>query len=357
MGIEHSFSSLTTYSTCGQKYYLRYKKRYKSKHAPSALLFGGAVDKALNTLLETKDLEQAYAEFDKQWSFQTINDVYTAVKYSEHVVYAEADFDEDLLTAEQLPEVDDYYAILNKKKEIGWDAISVEAKQKFNSCCWLVMQAKGKIMLKSYAEKILPRIKQVLAVQKKNYVIGSDEEKIVQYLDLIVEWEDGRRILFDNKTSAKEYMDDEASRSPQLISYYVGCKEEYNLDSVGFLVLRKNIRKNKIKVCALCSYDGSGGRHKTCDNEVNGKRCHGEWAITTNPECDLQIIINSVSDNSQDIVMASFEDAVHGINKEHWYRNLNACKSGPIICDYYKLCWKKDFSDVVEKQIDNKPKP
>jgi hypothetical protein len=81
------------------------------------------------------------------------------------------------------------------------------------------MRRKGIVMIESYDKFIMPKIKNTLAVQHKASLTNEDGDSVVQYVDLIVEWTDGRRILMDNKTSRVVYAPDSAGVSQQLISY------------------------------------------------------------------------------------------------------------------------------------------
>lgn len=359
-----SFSAITTYTTCGKKYELRYKQGLRSKYFHAALAFGSAIDISLNELLKTKNLQKANEVFEKNWTFQFVNKKYESLSQNENLVYAESDFDKELLKEDDTIDLENflikndltftsnpylyYEDILTRKKEIGWDNLSNKERQFYNYANWLSLRQKGLIMLQSYVDKILPNIIEVLAVQKEQYLINSDGDKVIQYLDLIVKWKDGRNILLDNKTSSRDYDEDSASKSPQLISYYSSSKEEYKLDAVGFIVLKKQIVKNKVKICSQCSHNGTGQRHQKCDNIINSKRCNGEWKITIDPECFIQVIINDVHPNSEELVLSTFDEANEGIKKENFYKNLSACKNGPIICDYFKKCWYKDDSEIVK---------
>jgi len=357
-----SFSAINTYTQCGRKYELRYKKNLRGKYFHAALAFGSAIDSSLNELLLTKDLSKAKLVFDKQWNFQFINKKYTSLPSYTDIVYAEADFDEELLTDADKNDLhvtllnlnvdgtylEIYNNVLEEKKSKGWDNLTLEKRKFFNYTNWLSLRQKGYIMLESYNKKVMHQIEEVLAVQKENYLQNSDGDKVVQYLDLIVRWKDGQSILFDNKTSARDYDMDSAARSPQLISYYHGAKEEYGLNAIGFIVLKKNILKNRQKICSICINDGSGGRHKTCDATINGKRCNGKWNERIDPEASIQIVINKVTDVAENLVLETFNEANDGIKKGNFYRNLSACQNGPIICEYKNLCWKNDSSEIVD---------
>jgi len=354
--MKFSYSAINTYTQCGYKYKLRYRNKLKSKYLSGALAFGSAIDNALNVLLTTKDESKAKDEFLKHWNFQFINKVYTPLKDSELLVYAETDYDIDLLKEEDKEELNklnplwqqEYSDILENKKSKGWENIPIEKKKFYNMMNWLSMRHKGLIMIHSYNKEIIPTIEEVIVVQKEQSLSNEDGDTLIQYLDLIAKLKDGRTILFDNKTSARDYDPDQALRSPQLISYYHSSKDEYKLDGIGFYVLKKNILKNKIKTCSVCGYDGTKGRARTCDDVQGGIRCSGEWDIKINPKCYIQTIINEVPPSAEDLVIEAFDSAAENIKKENFYKNLSACKNGPIICEYYNHCWWNKNDDVIE---------
>lgn len=365
-----SFSAIAKYTECGHKYFLHYRKRYRGKYFHSALAYGSAVDEGLNELLKTKDLDKSLQVFDKKWCFQYINNVLTSLSKATNVVYAETDTDVELLFSEDVQKLDNEYGnlweqlydnVCEQKKSVGWDNLPKESKELYNYVAWLSMRRKGHVMIRSYNEQIIPRISKVLAVQHSTSLVNSDGDEIVQYLDLVVEWEDGSIILFDNKTSAKDYDQDAALTSPQLISYYVKSKVEFGTNAVGFLVMKKQILKNKKKICKKCNHNGSDSRAKTCDQEYTGKvikrgkevdgmiRCDGEWDVSIDPKCYIQVIISPVNEFAEQTVMSTFSDANDGIKKEVFHRNLKACGSGGSYkCEFFKLCWEGKEDDLIQ---------
>lgn len=357
-----SFSAITTYTTCGQKYNLRYNRKLKPKYFHAALAFGSSIDVSLNELLLTKNLQKSKEVFEKSWNFQWVNKKYVSLSKYTEIVYAETDFDEELLKEEDISKLDEilkennvdstyleaYSNILEEKKKKGWDNLNQNKKEFYNYCNWLSLLRKGHIMLDSYNKKVIPKINKVIAVQKEQYLENSDGDKVVQYLDAIVEWEDGRILLGDNKTSAKAYDEDSASRSPQLISYFHSSKEEYKLNAVAFWVLNKQIIKNRVKTCSKCGHDGTGARHKTCPSEVDRQRCNGAWIEKISPECFIQTIINNVSETAERLVMSTFDEANNGIKSKNFYKNLSACQQGSIRCEFMGLCWHNDMTEIVD---------
>lgn len=384
-----SHSALNKYLTCGRLYENHYLKRLRGKTTSGALLVGSAMDKALNKMLEDKvyyyeNLDEVLEVFDKEFNFGYINGKYTALSKSENIVYAKRDFDIDLLNDQDLKNYnqlridislgtgddicenvgeikEDIDWILDQKEEKGWENLSNNNKQLYNYANWLSMRRKSHLMLKAYQKQVLPKIKQVLAVQKHMLLTGKTGDDIECYIDLIVEWEDGKRYVIDNKTSYMQYEQDSPSKSPQLILYnYAANKEGFKLDGAGFIVMYKMIDKNKIKTCEVCKYDGTGERHKTCPSEVFKDektsemfRCNGKWIETINPECRVEVILNPISLEAQNLIIQTFQAANEGIKAKHFGPNPNACMQYGSPCVYAKLCWGNSMEGLIEMDKKN----
>lgn len=360
MATKLSYTKVSCYNSCGYKYYLRYENGWQTNRVSSSLVFGTAVDGALNKLLITKDFEQSVVEFGAVWASQKIfgrNTEPVDLPFCKNISYSEHDYDPELLTSEDLAGLEVYSFDMGevrlKIKETGWESLSDDEMEFHNHSCWLSLYRKGIIMLHAYNEIVLPKIKKVLAVQFEKLVVNEAGDTLTQYPDAIVEWEDGRVILFDHKTSRVKYDDGAAAKSPQLISYYYFSKEEFNITAVGFIVLSKTITKNKIKICSVCGTDGSGSRHSTCFamNPEYGERCNGAWNVEVFPTCQIQEIIDVPNDAATDLVLDSFGLANDGIKSKSFHKNLNSCVSNFGPCEFYDHCWNKNDSNVI-KPID-----
>lgn len=356
-----SFSQINTYTTCGQKYFLHYQKRMRSIFQHAALCFGSAIDAGLNKLLETRDEEKAHQEFDLTWSKQYINNIQKELRDCELIIYADSDMDIDLLDADDFKAIQNYFTshklqgdprmmfdqIREKKKELGYKGLSLTEQKVHNLFNWHSLWHKGHLMIRDYNIKVMPKIVEVKAVQHKTSLVNGDGDEVVQVLDLVAQWEDGSVILFDNKTSSREYDSDSAGTSQQLISYYYNNKEQFNITAVGFIVLHKGIKKNTVKTCTKCGKISDSNRVKTCAVEVDGKRCGGAFEETMNPECYIQVIVNPVTEHAEDLVLATFDEANSGIKQGNFYRNLLACKNGSMICPFREYCWKGNTEDIT----------
>ena len=126
-------------------------------------------------------------------------------------------------------------------------------------------------------------------------------------------------------------------------------QHKYKTKKAGFIVLSKNIIKNKTKTCIKCSFDGTGGKHKTCSNEINGKRCNGEWSETFSPEANVQFIIDEIPQQTEDLVLDNIDDINVAIKTNHFTRNLQSCNSNFGPCDYIGYCYRGSMHGLVQK--------
>lgn len=346
MGNSLSYSKINTYMTCGKKYQYQYVEKLKEDFISSALIFGSAIDAALNTLLITRDLELAKDAFYDNWMYQNVNGVDVHLKTYPHINYKENDLDIDFIKQRKQLDFDKLSRIV-KDREKNYP-ISLEDTILFNTACWYSLFAKGVIMLESYNKEIIPKVKEVLAIQHKFQMVNGEGDIINSIADAVLKWEDDRIILFDNKTSSVHYERNKAARSPQLIVYYNALKDVFSIDSVGYIVLDKSIIKNKVKICGKCGYDGSGKQHKTCPETFQNERCHGEWLEKISPKCYIYTVINDISPTSEELVMTTFNEASQGIKNNIFHRNLNACTS-PFPCPFINKCWNNTEDGLIKK--------
>jgi hypothetical protein len=373
-----SHSSVSTYTTCAYKYKLRYIEKLYPKNPSAALLFGTAIDKALTDMLNDHAannidwLGQTYkTTFINNWRRGEVNKKIVDLYDNPDVVYAASDMDwklmsnkdfDALLTAATslypgvgpLPKGDhadlvDLFKAIGKQKEAdGWNNLNDDQRKYYNYANWLCLSIKGELMIKAYLEKIIPRIKRVISAQRAIDIQSDSGDSITGFIDLIAIWEDGRTIVFDNKTSAREYEADAVLKSPQLAIYSHALENELKSRTAGFIVLRKLINKNASKKCSVCNMDGEGNRARTCNNEIGGKRCSGEWEEVLRPAADIQVLISDIPEQTEAITIQNFEEVNHAIKAQVFPRNMSACKNGSLICPYYSVCWHNNNKDVVK---------
>ena len=353
---------------CGKSYQYHYIDKLRPNTTSGALLFGSALDSALNVLLTggKSALEQAEVEFEKSFTNADINGVVTYIPTSTQVVYANSDFDSDLLSKEDYQSIkelfkeqynsgtdsvlEDYKKLSERKSISSINSFSKEELEFFNYMNWLSMRRKGMLMLTAYTKKVLPKITKVHEVQRKVSLVNEAGDEIVGFVDLIADVKDIGTVVLDNKTSAREYAEDSVITSAQLSLYMHALYEQYNTRNAGYIVMRKGVIKNRTKICGTCGYDGSGARHKTCSNVVNGVRCNGEWTETFNFDINIQFIVNEIPEQTETIVLENSDTINESIKAGLFPRNLNSCENyyGGR-CVYFDLCYKNKPNGLIKK--------
>lgn len=380
-----SYSQIRLYNECGMKYKYHYVDGYREKTKSGALLFGSAVDKTFENVLKNRDIND-HDEFDKQWQRGEINGKYYDLPECVLVGYGASDFDYELLQEDditflkakvtelcphynnacykkkdeekaEVPTLEQVYEMLADLKKQNdnhirpWEEAELRLHNLFN---WLCMRRKGHLMCDANRKEILPKIKQVLGLQKTGELKNEESDVVRSFLDVECIWDDGSpdgvHVILDYKTAGQEYDPDSVETSPQLTIY---CYT-HGVQTAGFVVFLKQIKKNRKKTCVDCGHDGikDTGRlttARTCDKTLNnGKRCGGAWKETITPECKVQTIIKPIPERTTEIVMENVESTNISITNKIFNRNFNACKQGYGRCAFFDLCFK-NRTDNLEK--------
>lgn len=302
-----SHSAWKRYLTCPKQYELHYKKRLRPKKTSSALLFGTAVDAGLNCLLLEGDLDKALDEFRNHLP-----------PFNDDVMYDDRDIDYRLLPANWQEKID------NTPVKVAWACLRV----------------KGRLFLEAYYNEVYPLIEEVEYVQKE-----LDERP--GFIDAVLRLRGIGRVLVDHKTSASFYKPDSVKSDTQLAVY----ADEFGIEKAAFIVMVKNINLNTTKTCKTCKYDGTGRQHKTCPNEINGKRCHGLWDEQHEPKATIQVLIDDIPKCNKELVSRSISEVEDGIKKGYFPENLTSCgKQYGKPCPYINYCWNNDDSELEYKE-------
>lgn len=355
MGNRLSHSQVSKFQQCGKAYQFWYLDKIRPTKTRSSLLFGSAIDKAIGALLEVGSEESAEKLFDKVWHFQDINGENTYLPDNINLVYAKTDFDKDLLTSEDIDKLemskDAILELVDKRNDVGFDNLSQDEKLLANRIFWTCLRHKGFYMIKAFRDKVLPRLTKIHSVQEF-IELDNGEDKVIGYIDIVANVEGHEEpIVLDLKTSASQYEDDSVLTSPQLSLYVHAVADKYKTKKAGYIVLNKNIIKNKTKTCAKCGHDGTGGKHKTCNNEISGRRCNGEWNETFNPEAQVQFIIDRIPDATENLVLENIDDINVAIKTGHFTRNLSVCTNTfGGLCDYINLCYRGKMDGLTKRE-------
>jgi hypothetical protein len=362
MAIRLSHSQVSKYQQCGKAYEFWYIKKIRPTKSKAALLFGTALDRAISHLLKPENPQDADATsrtaeqiFDYYWRFQEINGSNTYLRDCTSIVYAKSDFDKDLITKEDAEKIGESLETISQvmanRIEMGHNGITEEERKIANRVMWTCLHHKGHHMISAFRKRVLPKITKVHSTQE--YIeLTNGEDKIIGYIDIVAEIEGhSEPIVLDLKTSASQYEEDSVLTSPQLTLYVHAVSDKYKTKKAGYIVLNKNLIKNRKKICSKCGFDGSGGRHKTCSNEVEGKRCNGDWTETVSPEVFVQVIIDEIPTQTEDLVLENVDDISTAIKTGHFTRNLNMCHNTyGGLCDYINLCYRGSMEELIKKE-------
>ena len=362
-----SHSAISKYAMCPKMYEYHYIKKIRPTIHSAALVFGDSFDKAINTLIKgEKTLEEAINFFIESFKNNTINNKNVYIPTYTQLVYSASDFDADLLSEDNLSIIKERYPTIedpieeikklkNQKKAIGWENMSNANKTFFNDLHWMVLCNKGVLFINAYHEQVVPKLLKVHEVQRVIKIENMGGDSIIGYVDLIADLEGHGTVILDNKTSSMEYEEDSVLTSPQLSLYLHALEDEYKTRKAGYIVLNKNLIKNKKKICSKCGYDGSGKTHKKCDNEIDGKRCNGEWNTTTDPKVNIQIIVDEIPIKTEEIVMENYDAINKGIKSGVFHRNFNTCENCfGSRCAYKDLCFKDNMRGLEDMNKENR---
>lgn len=276
MPMRISHSAKEVFQECSYKYFLKYFLKLRPTGYKSPLAFGSAIDEGLNTLLETRDIELAIIKFETSWEFFRDKDV----------SYSKSDLDD-------------------------WLSPPIEDMQMRT---WISLKHRGCFMLREYNKQVMPLIKEVLKVQIDQTVANEKGDELVIKTDFIAVMHDGRRVLFDNKTSSMAYAEDSVRTSQQLSIYYETLKSEYNLTHAGYIVIPKRLRKKKL------------------------------------PAIDISIIIDEIPQATIDATLESYDTALTSIKSGQFKCNMESCMKPWGKCEYYDYCRSGSMEGLEEKK-------
>lgn len=361
MSLKLSHSATNRYTDCAQSYKYHYIDGYRAKVQSSALLFGSAIDRAAEHYAISRNFEETIDVFKKTWQIQEINKKSEDLRFLLNFTYSDRDMDLELLKFEdwlELEKVDSHpkeniQKVVDKKKKVGYKYLKKEEKVFFNFTNWLCLKHKGLYMLIEFKDIFDKNVEEVLGTQVKIDLENDNDDSVTGFADLVVRWRGIKKpVVIDLKTSSIDYQDDSIKTSAQLSLYVFSLSEKYeNTRNAGYIVLNKNIQKNKTKICKKCGYDGSGKQHKTCDNLVDEKRCHGEWLEVINPKARSQVIIDEISEIMAERTIENFDMVNKSIKAEIFPRNFNSCYrfNNTVRCQFYEICHSKDYTEVIKK--------
>ena len=181
-----SHSAVSKFQQCGESYRLHYEEGLRTIRQSANLLFGTAVDKAIEAVLKGED---GYKIFDQYWTKQYLNDVQASLIRCIDIVYAESDFDKDLfkMATENVYEEEsvqkEFLDAIAHKKEKGYENIPDPIKELVNEANWWCLKLKGKLVVDAFKRDFLPQIEETLSTQEKGELENEDGDIVVLYID------------------------------------------------------------------------------------------------------------------------------------------------------------------------------
>lgn len=344
MGNVLSYSAITTYKSCGRKYQYSYIDRLRPIVASSALLFGSAIDKAIEACLKDASVDE-HEVFLQEWSKPKINKREVNLQESLLVRYSLSDFDQSVL------EEKDFLFLSQKSPEpVGSDNIvsqfikytklrkdkSISNTQYiwWNLCNWVSLYRKGILILQTHRLEVLPKIKKVLKTQEQINLNNGQGDALIGFTDLIGVWENGETYILDYKTSSVQYSVNAVKESEQLTLY----SHALGIKHCGYIVFNKNILKERI--CEFCST-------KVTDNRLKNCKCKGVLS-KAKPKVAVQILLDTVDETKEDSVLNDIQNTNVGIQSKNFEKNTKSCYS-PFLCPYLSVCIKNGDGSDLEK--------
>lgn len=291
-----------------------------------------------------------------------------------NIIFGHADFDKDVIIDEDKLIFDqwakelnlDYlgttyteiYAAISKIKKNPYKKLKSNELKYFNRLSWRSLYRKGVLLLDSFYEQFYPKIEKVLATQKfcliKDENTGDIIQGVVDAILKITGYDDP--IVFDLKTASQPYKQDQIDRSDQLTLYLAMEGWKYKTNLVGYIVLSKNINKEKESFCKVCNHKKNGS-HRTCNNMVNAiepnqkpVRCNGEWLETTVIKPIVQVMVARKSQEQMDSVLDDQSNMIVGMKNGIVFKNTSKCENWyGNRCPYFKLCHSGDMTGLTKK--------
>ncbi len=343
-----SYSGVSEYEECSEKFNLNRIQKLRPEKVQSSLLWGGAIDEGLNELLRTKLEPQPeifptpYKSFRQKWDSGLINDVLVDYKFSTLIEYSKKDLDLELFTDVEWNQIKEVYEdqepkafaqmLQAEREKLHWSSYSSmpeETKQAYNFICWLSLARKAEYIFEAYKNEILPLFKRVLTIQEPIELENEQGDKVTGIIDFIVELQDGRIVVMDNKTTSKfsYYPDDvlkyqpenpDAEPPPGQLFVYAFAKD---LQFAGYVAMLKEIKGNKKTKAA--------------------------------PSVKFKFIIEPVNSDYQTVIINKF-NLVNTKIKNKEFKKLDdekKCFFYGKKCPYYDKCWNNSMKGLVQKAV------
>jgi hypothetical protein len=348
-----SHSAVDRYLKCPLSYKLHYIDKIRPTTVSANLVFGNALDKAINCLLLKQP--DAHKVFITNWLNTEINNTLVYIPKSELIQYNKSDIDLEILNEQDwldiklynstLENSSDLESIVNEVLNLKKQDLNSNQQAIFNFLSWSSLKRKGELIIDAYAEKVIPRIVEVKSIQKEITFENDKGDKITGFIDLIATLDDGITYVLDNKSSRVKYKPQSVQESPQLTLYAT----HEDISKAGFIVYVKTIIKHREKTCVKCSHVTDNNRIKSCPNIKNKVRCGGDFTEVMTPKVDIQILLDDVNKELVDSILMKYDEINGLINAQAFEPNTESCNNWyGSKCSYYNLCHNNDDTGLIK---------
>lgn len=361
--IKLSHSSQERYLGCGKEYYLHYIEKLRPVKIGSALIFGTAIDRACENYILDREPLRARETFKRTMKIQEINGEETDLAHTTKIEYLSSDFDSELLTESDnelllegtvFTNVKELHSSLKDKRESTPELMTEDELLRWNYLNWISLYRKGTLLVNAFMDFVDENIDHVYKTQPSIELADEDGDQVIGNADFIVKLKDhAHPVTLDLKTSSKYYDKNSVKESKQLALYTMYFREFYpGMKKAGFVVLNKNIKKNREKICKSCGHDSSGTNFKDCPNIVEGKRCKGEFTNIIYPEAKVQFVLDTVPEEMIESVIDGFNLTKGLIKEGQFVENREHCLryGGKFKCPFYDYCHHGKLDGLISKK-------
>ncbi len=348
MSINLSHSARGKFEHCPTMYKLHYLDKIRPLGTTSSLLFGSAMDKACENYMLERNPAHSINIFKQQW--KNVQEGHIEQDgISTSIAFHHNDFDHELLVESdnQLILEDTIYATVSDLVKAGVET------ERITYCNWISLYRKGSLMLQSFINWVDENVAEVLGAQIPIELEDEEGNKVPGFADFVIKIHGyDKPILVDLKTAARPYERGSVKESEQLGLYFLYLKGTKfpDMERAAYLVLSKQIKKNRVKTCQKCG-TVTTGREKTCAVGEGKDRCKGEFSEVINPECNVQYIHDEIPQDFIDATVEKFNIAVEKIKAGVFEKNLAGCdKYYGRECPYKQFCLTGCMSGLFKKE-------
>lgn len=346
-----SISSYSRFMENPAKYNLHYNKRIRPIYKMSYFVFGGCVDKGINAALGLHKEIEPY-NITEEALKKSLLDGKTE--------FITNDYDGELISDKRKEEMlkelkkygykgDDVDVLAKSLLKKPFTELSENQRYALGLCCYESLRVKAFLMLDAFQNKIAPKLKNAEDIQKELIWTDDDENTFTGFIDFRTEFM-GKQYLADNKTSSnteRDYPDGCVENSIQLGAY---AGQTGDTDAVYF-IFDKRIKKNRIRICVSCETQAKNPRVRTCDKELDGKRCGGEFEHSIKPECEVVYKTGKISREEKNFIQKTLTEAANLIKAGIFPHNYDNCKpkmygDKEVKCPYYNYCRTGDMTGL-----------